>query len=241
MARSFGGAVDAYEAGRPEYPAEAVGWMLAPVGAFGAQVADVGAGTGKLTRALVAAGARVTAVEPDAVMRERLQAAVPGVEARPGAAEALPLADGAFDAVTYGQVWHWVDPVAAGAEAARVLRPGGVIGLAWNVRDERVPWVAEMTGIMHGSAGEAIVASGGPRLAAPFGARDEFIWEWECPMTRVALENMVHSRSYVITATPSERADMDRRLSAVFDAVGAVGDAVVPLPYVTHAYRAVRA
>lgn len=240
MAHSFGAAVDAYEAGRPEYPASVPRWLLEPVAGDAVHVADIGAGTGKLTRGLLAAGADVVAVEPDAGMLAELRLRTPGLDARQGTAQALPLADASFDAVTYGQVWHWLDAGVAAAEAARVLRPGGVIGLAWNVRDERVGWVAEMTRIMHGSAGEAIVAGGGPRLPEPFGVRESAQWEWACPMTRAMLEAMVRSRSYVITAEPAERARIERDVAAVFDGIGAVGDAVVPLPYVTHAYRAVR-
>ncbi|WP_417563621.1 class I SAM-dependent methyltransferase [Microbacterium sp.] len=242
MSRSFGSAATAYEAGRPEYPDAAVEWMLEPVAAAGAQVrvADVGAGTGKLTRALVTVGAAAVAVEPDAAMLEALRQAVPGVPTFLGTAERLPLPDAGLDAVVLGQAWHWVEPAAASSEVARVLRPGGVLGLVWNVRDERVDWVAELTGIMHGSAAEVMIASGGPHVDAPFSELETRTWDWVRPMTRAQLWDMVHSRSYIITADEAERARMDRELEGVFDRIGAVGDATVDLPYVTHAYRAVR-
>lgn len=148
MARSFGAEADAYETGRPEYPREAVRHLIDGLGPH-PRVADVGAGTGKLTRALVELGADTVAVEPDAAMLERLSVAVPGVPTLLGSAEQLPLGNASVDAIVFGQAWHWVRPDEACAEAARVLRPGGVLGLIWNVRDERVDWVARMSAIMH--------------------------------------------------------------------------------------------
>jgi len=242
MSRSFGAATDAYETGRPEYPAEAVEWMLQPARTeeHRVRVADAGAGTGKLTRALVAADAEVVAVEPDEAMLDALRAAVPGVPTFVGTGESLPLPDAALDAVVFGQAWHWVDPVAASAEVGRVLRPGGVLGLVWNIRDESAEWVAAMTRIMHGSNAEVMLAEGGPSVASPFGAVESHSWRWARPMTRTALFDMAHSRSYVITAGEAERARIERELGEVFDHIGAVGDAVVELPYVTTAFRARR-
>jgi SAM-dependent methyltransferase len=133
-ALSFGDRATAYEAYRPGYPAEIVQRLLEPVGA-GARVLDVGAGTGKLTRVLVAAGHRVTAVDPDPGMLAELRRAVPGMTALDGTGEALPVPDGTADAVVVAQAWHWMDHAAAAAEFARALRPGGGVGLVWNVLD----------------------------------------------------------------------------------------------------------
>lgn len=242
MSLSFGAAAGAYEAGRPEYPAEAVAWMLAPAraGSDAPRVADVGAGTGKLTRAVVALGAQVVAIEPDADMLAVLHEAVPGVPTFVGSAERMPLPDASLDAVLLGQAWHWVDPDAGSTEAGRVLRSGGVLGLVWNLRDEEHPWVARMTDIMHGSNAEVMIAEGGPVVAPPFAELEMRTWRWSRRMTRATLEDMVRSRSYVITAEPAERARIDSGLSALFDEIGAVGEAPIDVPYVTHAYRAIR-
>ena len=242
MSRSFGSAADAYESGRPGYPVEAVRWMLEPARAQGPRprVVDVGAGTGKLTRALVDADAETVAVDPDSAMLARLRETIPGVPTFVGAAEQLPLPDAALDAVVFGQAWHWVDVAAASAEAGRVLRPGGVLGLIWNIRDDAVDWVAEMTAIMHGSNAEVMLASGGPSVADPFGGLDSRSWSWTRTMTRGQLWDMVHSRSYLITAGPAERERIDRELGDLFDRVGATDDAPVELPYVTTAFIARR-
>ncbi|KZE91337.1 class I SAM-dependent methyltransferase [Microbacterium sp. TNHR37B] len=244
LSRSFGRAADVYEAGRPDYPVEAVSWMLAPVGgAAPVRVADVGAGTGKLTRVLRSLGADVVAVDPDPEMLAALRTAVPGVPTLVGSAEALPLprageSVGALDAVVLGQAWHWVDPGAASIEVARVLRPGGVLGLVWNLRDERVPWVARLTAIMKGSHAEELLARGGPEVRPPFAGLEEQRWSWERPMTQAGLTAMVRSRSYVITAGAAERSRIEAEIAELFDEIGAVGDAEVRLPYVTRAFRA---
>ncbi|MFK4789493.1 class I SAM-dependent methyltransferase [Microbacterium sp. ZW T5_56] len=239
MSRSFGAAADLYQAGRPEYPVEAVAWMLAPVGTK-ARVIDVGAGTGKLTRAVLAVGAEgVTAVDPDPLMLARLHAELPDVPVLEGTAEHLPLTDDSADAVVLGQAWHWVDPVAGSREIGRVLRAGGVLGLIWNIRDAGVGWVARMSDIMHNSNAEEMIASVGPQVAAPFNTLESRSWEWSRAMTRGDLLAMARSRSYLITAEPEERARIEAGLEALFDEIGAVGDATVDLPYVTTAFRAV--
>jgi SAM-dependent methyltransferase len=147
-ARGFERAADAYERGRPEYPPAAVA-LLARALALGpgARLLDVGAGTGKLSRLLAATGARVLAVDPAAAMIRR--AAGPGVLAARAVAEALPFPAGAFHAAAAGTAFHWFDGPCALAELHRVLAPGGVLGLAWNRRDDAVDWVARLSAIVN--------------------------------------------------------------------------------------------
>ena len=242
MSTSFGAVAATYEAGRPDYPAEAVEWMLQPARvADGAiRVADVGAGTGKLTRVAVGLGAEVVAIDPDTQMLATLLEHVSGVPTFSGTAEKLPLPDAGTDAVIIGQAWHWVDIDAASTEIARVLRSGGALGLVWNLRDERIDWVRRMTEIMRPSNAEQMLADGPPTVAAPFGEADHRTWHWSRPMTRESLFAMARSRSYVVTAEATERARIDAELAELFDDVGAVGDTAVDLPYVTEAFRFVR-
>ncbi|MBV8217922.1 MAG: class I SAM-dependent methyltransferase, partial [Solirubrobacterales bacterium] len=137
---SFGAAAAAYAEHRPNYAQAAVCWALEP--APGPRVLDLGAGTGKLTATLLALGADVVAVEPDAAMLGELRRALPAVRALTGSAEAVPLPDASFDAVLAGNALHWFDMAVAGPELARVLVPDGILAGLWNVVDDRVDWVA---------------------------------------------------------------------------------------------------
>ena len=244
-ATSFGAEAANYEAGRPEYPFEAVSWMLERMPHGSRRIADVGAGTGKLTRVLAQApDAEIVALDPDPDMLAALRVSVPGIPTFEGSAERMPLPDSSLDAVTLGQAWHWVEPVAASAELGRVVRSGGVLGLIWNIRDEREEWVRRLTEIMHSSPAENMVngpESEGPRIAEPFGQVETKLWDWNRPMTRTQLHQMALSRSYLITAPPAERAEITEQMDALFDELGLDGESTIDLPYVTHVFRAVRA
>jgi len=119
-------------------------------------VLDLGAGTGKLTRTLVELGYEVVAVEPDRAMLAELRRTAPTVAALPGSAEAIPLPDGSVDAVLAGNAMHWFEMNAASPEIARVLVAGGVVAGLWNLMDDRVDWVAQLSRV---AGAEAI----GPR------------------------------------------------------------------------------
>ena len=245
MSRSFGAAAGAYESGRPDYPREAVEWLLAPVRAEGRalRVADVGAGTGKLTRTVVETGADVVAIDPDPAMLAGLRENVHGVPTFVGTAERMPLPDASVDALLLGQAWHWVDPSAASDECGRVLRSGGVLGLIWNVRDESDPFVRGLTAIMHASSAERLIAEGGPAVGEPFGGLSQRTWAWTRTIGRDVLLDMVASRSYVITAEPDERERILREVGDLFDRARRTPDDgadVVDLPYRTEAFRGIR-
>ncbi len=144
-ASSFARVADEYDRGRPSYPREAIEWLL---GKEPLDVLDLGAGTGKLTSALLTAGHRVLAVEPLAEMRAILTSSLPDAQALAGTAEALPLADASVDAVTVGSAFHWFDERLARAEIARVLRQPGVLGLLGNAFDTSPAWVARVREIL---------------------------------------------------------------------------------------------
>lgn len=138
--RGFERGADAYERGRPTYPRAAVEWLVDQLGLrHGRAIADVGAGTGKLTRVLVPSGADVVAVEPVAAMRVVLEREVSTARVLDGTAEALPIGDGTVDAVVAAQAFHWFDGPRALQEFHRVLSPGGRLGLIWNRRATQQP------------------------------------------------------------------------------------------------------
>ena len=244
-ATSFGAAAGDYEAARPDYPFEAVAWMLEKLPHGSRRVADVGAGTGKLTRVLAdAPEAEVIAIDPDPAMLATLRESVPGVPTFLGTAESLPVPDSSLDAVVLGQAWHWVDPVAASAEIGRAVRAGGTLGLIWNIRDEREEWIRRLTEIMHSSSAENMVngpTSQGPRISEPFGRVEIERWEWVRPMTRAQVHRMADSRSYLIAASEAERRSIHDDMDALFDDLSVTGDQSIDVPYVTTAFRAFRA
>ncbi|NLT55795.1 MAG: methyltransferase domain-containing protein [Actinomycetales bacterium] len=235
LGTSFGAVAATYERGRPPYPLTAVDWLLQ---GSARRVVDLGAGTGKLTRLLRYRGIDVIAVEPAEGMRRQLAASVPGVPILAGTAESIPLAPGSVDAVLVAQAWHWVDPARAVPEVIRVLRPGGWIGLVWNVRDARVPWVAALDRILH-RPGDRHAALGVPRLGPGFGPVERYEVEWVHQLPIGALIDLAASRSHVIALPPDERAALlDEVRELLTGKKDPTEDGEIPLPYVTWCYRA---
>jgi SAM-dependent methyltransferase len=230
-AHSFGPAAGTYERGRPPYPATAVRWLVPP----GARtVLDVGAGTGKLTRSLVRDGVEVTAVDPSGGMLAELRRVLPQVPTLTGTAEHIPLPDNSVDAVLVAQAWHWVDPGRAVPEVARVLSPGGRLGLIWNLRDEREDWVRELGQIL--DSGEQRRST---EIGPPFGPVETRDFGWTHRIGPDHLLDLVASRSYVILLSPDQRAALlaqVRQLIATHPAL--TGRTLFDLPYVTQCARA---
>src|SRR5262249_30745758 len=140
-AMSFGAIATDYDRLRPSPPPAAVRWLLP---ASRDVAVDLAAGTGLFTRALAARGNDLVAVEPDARMASVLRVRSPAVHVVSGRGEAIPLRAEATDAVVISSAWHWMDPVRAVPEIARVLRDGGRFGVIWTSRDRAVDWVAEL-------------------------------------------------------------------------------------------------
>jgi SAM-dependent methyltransferase len=235
-ATSFALVADSYERSRPGYPEDAVRWL---VGDRPLDVVDLGAGTGKLTRSLVALGHRVTAIEPLPEMLEHIPGAAPGAAAILGSAEIIPLPDAFADVVTSAQAFHWFDHPVALPEIARVLRPGGRLALVWNTRDDREPWVAKLSSTIgsetvdRGDAEEPIDRSG---LFEPV-EREAFTWMQR--LDRATLRDLVLSRSYCAKLTPGEREPILEAVGRIFDEHAVDGQ--IELPYITECYRAQRA
>jgi SAM-dependent methyltransferase len=141
QATSFGNVADNYDRVRPGPAPAALDWLVPA----NCEVAvDLAAGTGLFTRALLGRAARVIAVEPDARMRDVLARRSPEIDVREGWGEAIPVPDASADAVFVSTAWHWFDLTRAVPEIARVLRPGGRLGIIWTSRDRNEDWVAEL-------------------------------------------------------------------------------------------------
>jgi SAM-dependent methyltransferase len=247
---SFGAVAAAYAEHRPDYPADAVRWCVAPTGRrlAGLRVLDLGAGTGKLTAVLVGLGADVTAVEPDEAMLAELRRLVPSARALPGPAEEIPLADGSVDAVLCGQSMHWFDLTRAVPEIARVLVAGGALGALWNSDDDQVGWVAGLRDVAKG-AGSPVVSERRAEAAAfgpeQFGAdlftpteRAEF--PNTQPRTADSLLATLRTHSAVLIMDPAER---ERLLGQIRDYLASAPETAggtFDLPMVTSALRSVR-
>jgi SAM-dependent methyltransferase len=240
-ALSFGPAAEQYDQLRPGYPAEALRWA---VGDRPGRVVDLGAGTGILTRGLVALGHQVIPVEPDPAMRARLVAGSPELTPVAGIAERIPLPEASVDAVIAGQAYHWFDRNATHREVARVIRPGGRFAAIWNRRDETVGWVAELSTITDDdTAGRGIqdptqpVRSFGPG----FGPVEQATFAHTTSHTPDTLVGLIATRSYYLTATRARQRELDRRVRRICATnPDLAGRSTFDLPYRTVVYRAVR-
>ncbi len=240
---TFGAHADAYERARPEWPEGAARWLVPEEAKL---VVELGAGTGKLTRAVAALGLRVVAVEPDPRMLAVLCAL--GLEGVEGSAEAIPFDDGVADAVVAGSSLHWFELELALPEIRRVLRPGGRFGFAWNHRDDRHPAVARM--------GEAVYAAQartrGPRrrsrdwpaelrASGLFRDLEHELFEHVHELPREALRDHLLSYSGVAALPEDERRRVLSGVAAALDADESVSsEGRLRLPFVVTAYRATR-
>jgi SAM-dependent methyltransferase len=238
-ALSFATVAEAYDRARPSYPPEAAAWL---VGSHRSAVVELGAGTGKLTELLVAAGHDVIATDPLPEMLGHLRSRVPGARAAVATAERIPVSSHTADVVVCAQSFHWFDHAAALPEIARVLRPGGVLALVWNARDEGIPWARKLGALL--DQGGRGTGANRPDLAAPLAESQDFgpvtqqefrFWQ---SLRRDELFDLVRSRSYVALLDETARAGLLARVGALYDDYGRGPDGM-QLPYLTRCYRAV--
>ena len=235
--RSFELVADLYERARPEYPPQAVAWVASNLGlGSDSTILDLGAGTGKLTRALLPTGAHVIAVEPGDAMRAELERGLPEVEALRGAAEDIPLPDGSVDCVAVGQAFHWFRHDEALPELHRVLRPGGGLALLWNSRDQKKPIQQEITDLISpfvppdrpGPEHWARALDEGTLFRKPEEAHFPFMQQLDAD----ALAARIGSVSFIASASVEARRALDTRLREVAARLGGLVD----FPYVTDVY-----
>lgn len=236
-------AADHYVRGRPDYPPEVALWLRETLGLRDGQtVVDIGAGTGKFTRRLAETGARVIAVEPVAAMREKLASALPQVDVREGTAQALPLDDASVDAVVCAQAFHWFANAAALAEIHRVLKPGGPLGLIWNLRDARVGWVAKLDAIVNSVEGDTPrYYTGEWRAAFPFPGfgplQEQHFSVGHTGSPEDVIVARVKSTSFIAALPPSGQAQIEVQVRALIDAEPTLrGQSTVTVPYETAAF-----
>ncbi len=251
----FDRAAARYEHGRPDYPIAAIRRLgralrIGP----GTTTVELGAGTGKFTRAWMGLGSAILAIEPIPGMRRQFAQAVPTVPVLPGTAESIPLPDGFADAVVAAQAFHWFRPGPALAEIRRVLRPGGGLGLVWNRPDPDAgaSWLRDLRRILHPvwdratpsdrhSAWKAYFDSG----RSGFGPLHEAIVPHTQLMARDQLADRILSLSRVALLPPRQQAGLARQIRELADTHPALrGRPVIRYPYRTHVYwsyrRAVR-
>ena len=238
LGAAFAAGGERYDRLRPGYPDQAVTWLVEGTPAAGV-VVDVGAGTGKLTAALLARGFAVIAVDPSHDMLAQLSRQLPTVQTQVGTGEAAGLPDHTADLITFAQSWHWVEPSAGSTETARILKPGGRAGWVWNFLDVGVAWVAELAEIWHTVAGEEAVAATrhAPVLGSAFGPVDAITFDWADTMPVVDLAEFVTTRSYYMNASEQKQQQIRDHVTA-FIAAQFPNASTVDLPYRTHCFRA---
>jgi SAM-dependent methyltransferase len=238
----FDAAADAYERGRPSFPADAVD-LVVSLCPPGRPVVEVASGTGKLTRLLVERAVSPVAVEPVAGMRRVLAQTTPGVAQVAGVAEALPVRTGGAGAVVASQAFHWFANATAVTELRRVLEPGGRLVLVWNVRDETVPWVAELGRIHERHRGDTPQYQSGSWRGAlaggPFGPLQERHLAAMQRLGPAQVVDRILSVSFIAALPDAERAAVAEELRSLLAShPDTRGRDVVELPYRTDVFWA---
>ena len=247
-ADGYSSGADTYVKGRPDYPPQVAAWLRDALGLGpGKTVLDLGAGTGKFTPRLVATGAAVIAVEPVPAMLAKLSAALPQVRALAGTATAIPLPDASLDAVVCAQAFHWFASAAALDEILRVLKPGGKLGLVWNLRDASVPWVARLDAIVNRAEGDTpLYYTGAWRQVFPHAGltplQETQFAQQHTGTAEDVLFNRVRSTSFIAALPEEQRQRIDGEIGQLIASEPALrGQDVISVPYRTAAFVARKA
>ena len=239
LAGAFAGQGADYDRLRPGYPDAVLDAMLAPLAGSAPtlRAIDLGAGTGKLSSALAERGLEVTAVDTSEAMLEVARArgrtiAAGSLSTHLARAEETGLPAASAELVTVAQAWHWFDAEEASAEVARLLAPGGVLALVWNMLDVTIPWVHRLSRIMH--AGDIHREDFAPTVGPELELTDRRAITWEDPMPTQDVIDLARTRSYVITAPEERRQKVLANLDwYLHDHLGHARGARVGVPYRT--------
>lgn len=242
-AQGYGHGAQTYARGRPDFPRAALDWLQDDLRLGSGRIAaELGAGTGKFTKLLTRTGADVIAVEPVAAMLAQLAAEQPKVRALRASAQNLPLADRSVDSVVCAQSFHWFATREVLAEIHRVLKPGGFLGLIWNVRDPSVGWVAELTRIYSPYEGDAPRYDRGEwRTVFPspgFGPlREKSVAHAHTGRAEQVIVERTASISFIAAMPEAERrAVLEEVRALVARTPELAGNPAVSMPYVTQMY-----
>jgi SAM-dependent methyltransferase len=255
---SFGAVASTYERFRPGPPPDAIDWML-PAGA--GTVVDLGAGTGAMTSELVGRVERVIAIEPDDRMRAVLAGHLPDVTALRGTGESMPLETSSVDAVLASSSWHWMDPDRALSETARILVPGGTLGVVWSGPDPDGPFVVQAQALLSAMSGDqpgdGERTDGASDLGrevmdtenrvetvlripdhGPFAPPEHTTLTWDVPLDADELIGLLGTFSWIITMPDDRRAHVIAEARRVLrDGLGIVGDVTADVQYRSEVWR----
>lgn len=254
-ALAFGDVADHYDRARPTYPAEAAAWLVGKPAKEPSRgtsretgpgreqqpsqprrVLELGAGTGRLTEAMVGLGHRVLPTDPLPAMLRHLARRLPDTRPVAAVAERIPLPARSVDVVVAAQSFHWFDLDRALPEIARVLRPGGRLAVAWNLRDRRIPWVRRLDDLI--TPPERDLDPTQPLIASQlFGYVEQTTFRFWQRLDPDLIRDLALSGSHLAAMTETAR---ERQLAAVMDLYAEYGrghDGML-LPYLTRCYAA---
>lgn len=239
--------VDRYVKGRPDYPLEIAEWLHNQLGLHPElTVVDLGAGTGKFTSRLIDTGAAVIAVEPVQPMLDRLSLLFPTVKTLTGTAEAIPLPDVSMDVVVCAQSFHWFATPEALTEIHRILKPGGKLGLVWNMRDNRVDWVKRLNQIVNEFEGDAPrYHTGAWRKAFPFPGfgtlHEQHFSHTHTGAPDDVILNRIKSTSFIAALPAEKQKHIETQVRALIENESELHNReIVTVPYETAAFYTIK-